>query len=224
MWLKITIPNAFIGSDVVDWLYNHVGGFQDRRDARKYATQMLKQGFIRHTVNKSSFSEQCYYVMAPHILELCGNLSSLQLEDFDSVSEAERGGTPCGGRHLQMGSPNNMGGHPNGPPPSGYYQGPPYMMGGVGGNAYAPPPLGYTPMPYLTGNYGASYGVLHGAKEGDTFRGAGFHGGSQGSLVSGSASTNSADSHCGGNARKEAKLDPTLSGGEGERAGLWEGR
>jgi segment polarity protein dishevelled len=58
MWLKITIPNAFIGSDVVDWLFNHVEGFQDRRDARKYAMQMLKQGFIRHTVNKSSFSEQ----------------------------------------------------------------------------------------------------------------------------------------------------------------------
>ena len=44
MWLKITIPNAFIGSDVVDWLFNHVEGFQDRRDARKYAMQMLKQG------------------------------------------------------------------------------------------------------------------------------------------------------------------------------------
>ena len=49
---------------------------------------MLKQGFIRHTVNKSSFSEQCYYVMSPHILELCGNLSALNIEDnLDSVSE-----------------------------------------------------------------------------------------------------------------------------------------
>ena len=55
---------------------------------RKYATQMLKQGFIRHTVNKSSFSEQCYYVMSPLILELCGSLSALNLEDnLDSVSE-----------------------------------------------------------------------------------------------------------------------------------------
>uniref|UniRef100_A0A671LNH9 Segment polarity protein dishevelled homolog DVL-3-like n=1 Tax=Sinocyclocheilus anshuiensis TaxID=1608454 RepID=A0A671LNH9_9TELE len=33
MWLKITIPNAFIGSDVVDWLYHHVEGFTDRREA-----------------------------------------------------------------------------------------------------------------------------------------------------------------------------------------------
>lgn len=30
MWLKITIPNAFIGADVVDWLHSHVKGFIDR--------------------------------------------------------------------------------------------------------------------------------------------------------------------------------------------------
>merc|ERR1719268_255025 len=61
LWLKITIPQAFIGSDVVNWLYARVAGFADRREARKYASQMLKAGFIRHTVSKSSFSEQCYY-------------------------------------------------------------------------------------------------------------------------------------------------------------------
>ncbi|KAB0391129.1 hypothetical protein E2I00_002193, partial [Balaenoptera physalus] len=62
MWLKITIPNAFIGSDVVDWLYHNVEGFTDRREARKYASNLLKAGFIRHTVNKITFSEQCYYI------------------------------------------------------------------------------------------------------------------------------------------------------------------
>lgn len=61
LWLKITIPQAFIGSDVVTWLYARVAGFADRREARKYASQMLKAGFIRHTVSKSNFSEQCYY-------------------------------------------------------------------------------------------------------------------------------------------------------------------
>ena len=61
-WLKITIPSAFIGSDVVDWLFNHVEGFPDRRDARKYACALLKHGYIRHAVNKIRFSEQCYYI------------------------------------------------------------------------------------------------------------------------------------------------------------------
>lgn len=28
MWLKITIPNAFIGTDMIDWLLSHVDGFQ----------------------------------------------------------------------------------------------------------------------------------------------------------------------------------------------------
>ncbi|XP_041378057.1 segment polarity protein dishevelled homolog DVL-3-like isoform X2 [Gigantopelta aegis] len=93
MWLKITIPNAFIGSDLVDWLFTHVDGFTDRRDARKYACNLLKVGYIRHTVNKLTFSEQCYYVFG----DLGGNgppqypdLTSLSLEDVDSVSEADR--------------------------------------------------------------------------------------------------------------------------------------
>lgn len=52
---------SFTGADVVDWLFSHVQGFQDRRDAKKYATQLLKAGYIRHPVNKITFSEQCYY-------------------------------------------------------------------------------------------------------------------------------------------------------------------
>ncbi|XP_032456954.1 segment polarity protein dishevelled homolog DVL-3 isoform X7 [Nasonia vitripennis] len=80
MWLKITIPNAFIGADVVDWLHNHVKGFIDRRDARKYASLMLKAGFIRHTVNKITFSEQCYYIFG----DLCSAMSNMKL-DCDTV-------------------------------------------------------------------------------------------------------------------------------------------
>lgn len=51
-----------VGADVVDWLENQVQGFTERREARKYASQMLKAGYIRHTVNKITFSEQCYYI------------------------------------------------------------------------------------------------------------------------------------------------------------------
>ncbi|XP_062505403.1 segment polarity protein dishevelled homolog DVL-3-like [Corticium candelabrum] len=62
LWLKMTIPKAFTGSDVVDWLYKRVEGFKERREARKYASQLLKMGLIKHTVNKITFSEQCYYI------------------------------------------------------------------------------------------------------------------------------------------------------------------
>uniref|UniRef100_A0A452H046 Dishevelled segment polarity protein 2 n=1 Tax=Gopherus agassizii TaxID=38772 RepID=A0A452H046_9SAUR len=82
MWLKITIPNAFLGSDVVDWLYHHVEGFQDRREARKYASNLLKAGFIRHTVNKITFSEQCYYVFGDL------HMANLSLNDNDGSSGA----------------------------------------------------------------------------------------------------------------------------------------
>ncbi|KAJ8280521.1 hypothetical protein GJAV_G00055850 [Gymnothorax javanicus] len=84
MWLKITIRNAFIGSDVVDWLYHRVEGFTDRREARKYASNLLKAGFIRHTVNKITFSEQCYYIFG----DLGGNMASLSLHDHDGSSGA----------------------------------------------------------------------------------------------------------------------------------------
>ncbi|XP_069466210.1 segment polarity protein dishevelled homolog DVL-1 isoform X2 [Ambystoma mexicanum] len=77
MWLKITISNAVIGADVVDWLYTRVEGFKDRREARKYASSMLKHGYLRHTVNKITFSEQCYYVFG----DLCGNMAALNLKD-----------------------------------------------------------------------------------------------------------------------------------------------
>lgn len=58
----ITLKYIFLGVDVVEWLETHVEGFQDRREARKYASHMLKAGYIKHTVNKTTFSEQCYYV------------------------------------------------------------------------------------------------------------------------------------------------------------------
>uniref|UniRef100_A0A8C8CPW3 Dishevelled segment polarity protein 2 n=1 Tax=Oncorhynchus tshawytscha TaxID=74940 RepID=A0A8C8CPW3_ONCTS len=82
MWLKITIPNAFLGSDVVEWLYQHIEGFQDRREARKYASNLLKAGFIRHTVNKITFSEQCYYIFGDF------NMANLSLNDNDGSSGA----------------------------------------------------------------------------------------------------------------------------------------
>lgn len=87
MWLKITIPNAFLGSDVVEWLYHHIEGFQDRREARKYASNLLKAGFIRHTVNKITFSEQCYYVFGD--FSDCENyMANLSLNDNDGSSGA----------------------------------------------------------------------------------------------------------------------------------------
>ncbi|XP_066997282.1 segment polarity protein dishevelled homolog DVL-3 isoform X2 [Anabrus simplex] len=134
MWLKITIPNAFIGCDVVEWLHTHVEGFTDRRDARKYASQMLKAGYIRHTVNKITFSEQCYYVFG----DICTAMSSLKLHedcvslDHDTVGPLPPPNTmphPWGGSHM---------------PYSGTYL--PHT-----GTGYAPMPFNYTNEPSVYG-------------------------------------------------------------------------
>ena len=85
-WLKITIPNAFIGSELVDWLLAKVEGLADRRLARKYASDMLKANYVRHTVPKTTFSEQCYYVFGDQknlpILPRGNYLWLLQLRSF----------------------------------------------------------------------------------------------------------------------------------------------
>uniref|UniRef100_A0A8C1Y628 Dishevelled segment polarity protein 1b n=1 Tax=Cyprinus carpio TaxID=7962 RepID=A0A8C1Y628_CYPCA len=86
MWLKITIANAIIGGDVVDWLYSRVEGFKDRRDARKYASSLLKHGYLRHTVNKITFSEQCYYTFG----DLCQNMATLNLNEGSSGAGSEQ--------------------------------------------------------------------------------------------------------------------------------------
>ncbi|NP_001158493.1 dishevelled, dsh homolog [Saccoglossus kowalevskii] len=121
MWLKITISNAFIGSDLVEWLYSHVEGFADRREARKYACNLLRERFIRHTVNKITFSEQCYYVFG----DLCGNMTSLSVNDD---------GTEVDQDTLA-------------PLPQAPWMGPsPLPIPGYGGN-YTPQTAGYSQMP-----------------------------------------------------------------------------
>ncbi|KAG7225947.1 hypothetical protein INR49_018548 [Caranx melampygus] len=78
MWLKITIPNAFI--------------------ARKYAGNLLKARYIRHTVNKVTFSEQCYYVFG----DLCGELGVMSLLDHEG--DSNRGGAGSDSEPLALAS------------------------------------------------------------------------------------------------------------------------
>jgi len=88
IWLKMPIPRSFLGSDLVNWLFENVDGFVNRNDARKYASSMLKAGYIRHTVHKLTFSEQCYYVFGDIYSQ---GISQLTLdeepEDYESVSD-----------------------------------------------------------------------------------------------------------------------------------------
>ena len=40
-----------LGSDLVDWLISRVGGFADRRDAKKYACRILKGLISQNLLN-----------------------------------------------------------------------------------------------------------------------------------------------------------------------------
>lgn len=54
--------NFIKGCDLVDWLIDHVEGIKDRKSARIYASKLLSEGYIRHVVNKLTFTEKCYYI------------------------------------------------------------------------------------------------------------------------------------------------------------------
>lgn len=85
MWLKITIPNAFIGADAVNWVLENVEDVQDRREARRIVSSMLRNNYIKHTVNKLTFSEQCYYVVNEERNPNCrSNLSHADTESITS--------------------------------------------------------------------------------------------------------------------------------------------
>ncbi|TMS35484.1 hypothetical protein L596_002879 [Steinernema carpocapsae] len=60
-WLKILIPMCFLGTDLVNWLIEHVHGLKDSKEAKKYAMELLQAKLIKHVVKKVTFTEQCYY-------------------------------------------------------------------------------------------------------------------------------------------------------------------
>ncbi|XP_066975082.1 segment polarity protein dishevelled homolog DVL-1-like isoform X6 [Macrobrachium rosenbergii] len=190
MWLKITIPNAFIGADVVDWLHQRVDGFQDRREARKYAAQMLKAGYIRHTVNKKDFSEQCYYVFG----DLCASLAGLKLGEDDSLSEADRdtlaplpppsASSPWGGPHM------------------------PYA------GTYVPPATGYAPMPFNYTNESYAFN-----RDGSTNSGSAQSGGTQKKVERKSASPAQSGSDSEASQRSARRLGSGGGSGSGSVGG-----
>lgn len=47
---------------MVDWLIENIDGLKERKEARRYAADLLKERLIAHVVNKQQFTEQCYYI------------------------------------------------------------------------------------------------------------------------------------------------------------------
>nr|pir hypothetical protein C34F11.9b - Caenorhabditis elegans [Caenorhabditis elegans] len=67
-WIQHTnamrgMPSIVEGSDLVEWLLDHVEGLRERKTARNFAADLLKLKYIAHVVNKVTFTEQCYYVL-----------------------------------------------------------------------------------------------------------------------------------------------------------------
>uniref|UniRef100_A0A1I8AKJ6 PDZ domain-containing protein n=1 Tax=Steinernema glaseri TaxID=37863 RepID=A0A1I8AKJ6_9BILA len=133
-WLKIPMPMCFLGTDLVNWLLDHVDGLKDNKEAKKYARELLKAKLIRHVVKKVTFTEQCYYALG---------------EDFER--QRLMTGECSSGR-------SDVGSLP--PPPPGFLQPQPQqaprwpMMAGTNGVPSAPSMVsGYAQMPPPSSSY-----------------------------------------------------------------------
>uniref|UniRef100_A0A7E4UZQ7 PDZ domain-containing protein n=1 Tax=Panagrellus redivivus TaxID=6233 RepID=A0A7E4UZQ7_PANRE len=114
-WLKIPIPMSFLGSDLVEWLIDHVEGLCDRKEAKKYATDLLKEGYITHMVNGNKFSEQSYYMIGRE----CSDAVRLRLSEEGASRSDVASSLPAPPPHLapQPWTANSaMVGHPHHPP------------------------------------------------------------------------------------------------------------
>uniref|UniRef100_A0A0K0EWY4 Segment polarity protein dishevelled (inferred by orthology to a D. melanogaster protein) n=1 Tax=Strongyloides venezuelensis TaxID=75913 RepID=A0A0K0EWY4_STRVS len=69
-WIKINYPMCFLGKHLIDWLLANVKDLKDRRSARNYAFELLKEKLIVHVICRYTFSEQCYYVFGEKIEKL----------------------------------------------------------------------------------------------------------------------------------------------------------
>ena len=47
---------------------------QNRRDAKKYAEGLVKATFVKHTLRRTTFSEQCYYAFNDDINSISKSL------------------------------------------------------------------------------------------------------------------------------------------------------
>jgi len=80
-----------VGCDLVNWLHTHVQGLSDRREARKYAAAMLHAGLIRHTVNKTTFSDQCYYTLGDFLTSTTTTTTNAGTGDIVTTTNAGNG-------------------------------------------------------------------------------------------------------------------------------------
>lgn len=76
-WCKLEVPMSFIGSHLVDWLFKHVQGFRKRKEAYKFAEEMLKLDYIKPDPYRKGFCERSTYVMGVE----CADYTRLRAPD-----------------------------------------------------------------------------------------------------------------------------------------------
>lgn len=82
---SIFLSLSLLFSDLVNWILQNIEGITDRREARKFIGNMLRKNFIKHTVNKLTFSENSYYQFG----EGDGSSGNLLNED-DGMSKSKK--------------------------------------------------------------------------------------------------------------------------------------
>ncbi|CAP24178.2 Protein CBR-DSH-2 [Caenorhabditis briggsae] len=76
-WMKLPLKMCFLGKDLVNWLLDHVEGLRKHKEAKQFAKEMWKLGYIVDALGQNVFSENCYYKMG----EECADYTQLRAPD-----------------------------------------------------------------------------------------------------------------------------------------------
>jgi hypothetical protein len=63
---------------------DHIEGLTDRKEAKRYATDLLKDGYITHMVNGNKFNEQSYYMIGQE----CSDVVRMRQADENPRADA----------------------------------------------------------------------------------------------------------------------------------------
>lgn len=88
----------------------NVDGLRDKKDARKYASELLKNRLITHFTNKTNFTDQCYYVVGKDFVPVFSEQQHLPIHSIQPHYFVQQQNQLSGGSGILINNGSNVNG------------------------------------------------------------------------------------------------------------------